>query len=412
MQAKYENSSSDVKTVPSKIHFIWVGGAIPEKYLKKLQQIAKTAELSGFEINLWVDNEMNYIKTSVNSGIDIPNLNLRNVNELKSQMREDPFYQEDDRFIKFWEYVGRERVGFKNLAAAADLLRFEIIRQHGGYYFDTDIDFILDEKSRFIADEIPLGIKAHIDVGISLANSDFNDPLYMARVNDTNNDIIAAEPYHTVLEQTIQNAMEYYENYDSETLPANYQRRFGQYATVMDAKRSPYQPPINFRREYTINAGPGALMEALREYVASMRDSVTRFMTLKVGTENVTSTQPKEILGVSVLTKCDKNWLNKIPKSAQKAFESGDVRFSPEMSQTEEQFEQDEIEDQQDSVSDDGSKETINLDTPGEKEAGIPAAEKQQSAHNRQNSDRFFAKAEARPLPVYTANNDSSCVMY
>lgn len=113
-------SEYELRTLPSKIHFVWVGGPIRAQYLRTIMDVAAVALKSGFEVNLWVDNEMNYIKTSTQEGIDIPNLRIRNVHELEEGMRNAPFYEEGDRYKKFWEYVNRERVGFKNLAAAAD----------------------------------------------------------------------------------------------------------------------------------------------------------------------------------------------------------------------------------------------------------------------------------------------------
>ncbi len=132
--SEYESDSEseyELHTLPSKIHFVWVGGPIRAQYLRTIMDVAAVALKSGFEVNLWVDNEMNYIKTSTQEGIDIPNLRIRNIHELEEGMRNDPFY-EGDRYKKFWEYANRERVGFRNLAAAADFFRFEILRQEVG----------------------------------------------------------------------------------------------------------------------------------------------------------------------------------------------------------------------------------------------------------------------------------------
>ncbi len=48
--------------VPKKIHFIWLGSPIPQKYLFSISELSSVAKRSGFTINLWVDKESNYWK--------------------------------------------------------------------------------------------------------------------------------------------------------------------------------------------------------------------------------------------------------------------------------------------------------------------------------------------------------------
>lgn len=152
----------NTKPTPQKIHFIWLGGPIYPKYLKSIQGVAELAKIDGYEINLWVDNERNYYKTADQEQIHIPNLRIRKIREeLYANQIHDPFYlgndpdfsikkdeatnddeeKPGDRSKHFQSYVERELVGFKNFAAAADLLRLEILRQEGGWYFDTDTYF-------------------------------------------------------------------------------------------------------------------------------------------------------------------------------------------------------------------------------------------------------------------------------
>ncbi|KTD82222.1 TcdA/TcdB catalytic glycosyltransferase domain-containing protein [Legionella waltersii] len=327
-----EHDTPHALTVPPKIHFVWVGGPIREKYLRTIMDVAMVAKRSGFEINLWVDNDMNYVKTSAQEGIDIPNLRIRNVHELEVQMQNDPFY-EGDRYKKFWEYVNRERVGFRNLAAAADFFRFEILRQEGGYYFDTDIVFCLDENSRFVADEIPFGVKAHVDLHTGV----YESSCVVSAIGDVNNDIIAAVPYHEVMEGAIQFAMEQHEMYDTTPMQGNFRKKFGAYSNIMDAKRIPYQSgePINLRRAQTIQAGPGALRDAMQTYVTSISaDDFSTLNTLKVGDSrsSVVSESKKPIMGVEIISKCDKTWLMHKRKAQQKAFDTDSIAIEPALS--------------------------------------------------------------------------------
>jgi len=151
---------------PALFHFIWIGGPIPPEYLHDLQRITKVAKKSGFQVNFWVDSLLNYHQTSVAYDIDIPDLQIKSIDELIEGMKQDPFHGEDLNFSRFLSYVNREMIGYKNLASASDWLRYEILRQFGGYYFDTDLKFILDEHSLFIPDELPLGIKLRTDLKI------------------------------------------------------------------------------------------------------------------------------------------------------------------------------------------------------------------------------------------------------
>ncbi|BCZ97584.1 TPA: glycosyltransferase [Legionella pneumophila subsp. pneumophila] len=341
--SEYDSDSEseyELHTLPSKIHFVWVGGPIRDQYLRTIMDVAAVALKSGFEVNLWVDNEMNYIKTSTQEGMDIPNLRIRNIHELEEGMRNDPFY-EGDRYKKFWEYVNRERVGFRNLAAAADFFRFEILRQEGGYYFDTDIVFYLDENSQFVADEVAFGIKAHVD----LHTGSLPDPRggvsahYVTTLGNVNNDIIAAIPEHEVMEDAILNAMQRYEEYDSSSLPLeSFKKRFGPYGNLMDAKRSPYQleGAGDFRKHQTIAAGPGALQDALRDYMQDVEvDDYNLLVTLKVGNQHSKVADDKDkkpIMGIEVVSKCDKTWLTKKRKAAQKAFDTDSIAIEPSLS--------------------------------------------------------------------------------
>lgn len=126
---------------PKEIHFIWIGGPIPPKYLQTIKRITALANKSGFKVNLWVDDEMNYHQTAAKHDLSISDLKIRNIDELLKRIHSDPFYKTEDR-MKYFQYcVEREGVGFKNLSAAGDFLKYELIRQQGGYYFDTDTIF-------------------------------------------------------------------------------------------------------------------------------------------------------------------------------------------------------------------------------------------------------------------------------
>ncbi|HAT6976708.1 TPA: glycosyltransferase [Legionella pneumophila] len=373
-----EDEEYEISTIPSKIHFVWVGGPIPAQYLRTIMDVAAVALKSDFEVNLWVDNDMNYIKTSTQEEIDIPNLRIRNIHELEEGMRNDPFY-EGERYKKFWEYVNRERVGFRNLAAAADFFRFEILRQEGGYYFDTDIVFYLHENSQFVADEVAFGIKAHVDLHIGSWRDPRGELKYVvSSVGSTNNDIIAAIPEHEVMEAAILNAMQRHEEYDSSQLTGEYLKRFGRYGNFMDAKRSPYQleGARDFRRHQTIAAGPGALQDALNNFTKGITvDEHNLLDSLKVGNPNsrvANDKDKKPIMGIEVVSKCDKTWLTKKRKADQKAFDTDSIALEPVVSKEFRQaISENEAYSDAESESDDESTEEIIFDDNLRKEQFI-----------------------------------------
>lgn len=151
----------------------------------------------------------------------------------------------------------------------------------------------MDENSQFVADEVAFGIKAHVD----LYTGSLRDPhgrgptiYHVNTLGDVNNDIIAAIPDHEVMEDAILNAMQRHEEYDLSPLPReSLKKRFGPYGNLMDAKRTPYQleGSMDFRKHQTIAAGPGALQDALRDYMEGVEvEDYNLLMTLKVGNES------------------------------------------------------------------------------------------------------------------------------
>lgn len=163
-------------------------------------------------------------------------------------------------------------------------------------------------------------------------------------LGDVNNDIIAAIPDHEVMEDAILNAMQRHEEYDSSPLPReSLKKRFGPYGNLMDAKRTPYQleGPMDFRKYQTIAAGPGALQEALRDYMEGVEvEDSSLLVTLKVGNESsrvANDKDKKPIMGIEVVSKCDKTWLTKTSKAKkrkarQKAFDTDSLAIEPALS--------------------------------------------------------------------------------
>lgn len=311
--------------LPKKIHFIWVGGPVPEKYLRSIQKLADIAKRSGFEINLWVDNEMNYQKTSTQANIQIPNLRIRMIDELQEKMSADPFYQGEEGEVRLRQFnycVRREMVGFKNLAAASDFLRYEILRQEGGYYFDTDTEFKVDSSSRLTPDCPVLGIKGNFEIrwGRNWDNSVNIKELGGA------NDIIAALPNHNVLQEVILSSIANYRKLDREEYsswgPSSFREKdikLRKGVKTMDAKRYPFgenkAPFVRNRRNLTIEAaGPSVFCDAVKKYWEGQNNhSDDALDSLRINRGNRSEF---ELAGIQVTSHSDQTWLKK-PSSSE-----------------------------------------------------------------------------------------------
>lgn len=197
---------------PLILHFIWVGGHLPQKYLRTLIKIAPVARKSHFTLNLWLDdiknfnvsldnfmgfNDQNKLFLDLAINAKTLGITLRNINELLPAMEKSNFYQNANRLRHFKNFVRREAVGFKNLAAVSDLLRYEILRQEGGIYSDTDTDFNIEKNSLFEPIKLPWGIKT----------------TYFTETQN-GNDIIATVPQHPALKYTLEHSLEAYQKID------------------------------------------------------------------------------------------------------------------------------------------------------------------------------------------------------
>jgi len=93
-------------SIPKKIHFIWIGGILPDQYLTSIIKLAQIAKKSGFEFCLWVDNDNNFyqafenrIKKNRHGYFDISEdciqksgIKIRKINDLLENMKQDTFY--------------------------------------------------------------------------------------------------------------------------------------------------------------------------------------------------------------------------------------------------------------------------------------------------------------------------------
>jgi len=100
--------------IPKRMHFLWFGNEIPEKYIKNIMSFRRNNPY--YEINLWTEKISDELKKK-SSGIFIVGNLTREVEQFTTK---DLIFEES------------------NMGAKSDIARYEIVYRHGGMYLDTD----------------------------------------------------------------------------------------------------------------------------------------------------------------------------------------------------------------------------------------------------------------------------------
>lgn len=120
--------SSNIRPIPTNIHYFWAGGEIPDKLIKN---IATNAEkMSGFKSIVHVDADTPELLQTIKLKLekDAPGVTIMNLHE-------EDFFQP----LKNTELYAYFRRGQgKNLAATSDVARYPLMNKYGGIYLDTD----------------------------------------------------------------------------------------------------------------------------------------------------------------------------------------------------------------------------------------------------------------------------------
>jgi len=334
-------SSTDMRSemnephsIPRNVHFIWVGGPIPEKYLKTVLQVTQHLEKMdlGFEVNLWVDNKDNLIKPLQKlltlSEIEehqgkYSGIRLKMVSELEEIINTHEVFKEDNNRRDMHCMLGREAIGSKNLAALADLMRY-IFLLEGGYYFDVDTVFKRSKVFVDVNEQPPYGI--YLNFRISM-----NPDLMISGGND----IIGAIPNHPIILSAIRNCIQRYKELDERHYNEHDEQILAMVGikylagksgtTSMDAKRYPRNPnttnhlvlqalnPHCRKMGLSIQAsGPGALADATIKFITDRKLPDPEFL----GCYKQTSEHPSGIpclLDLKLFSRSDLNWLDKTP---------------------------------------------------------------------------------------------------
>jgi len=139
-----------ISPIPKNIHFIWIGNAEPPDYFTKYFLPSFQTNMPEFEIKLWKNKDLtqtNFPKTW-------------KYIQIAKKIHGKQMYDEEGR--QLYDKDCSKPLTENRFAQITDLMRLEIIYNHGGFYFDINFEIlkpmynILNKKKKFIGcNEIP-----------------------------------------------------------------------------------------------------------------------------------------------------------------------------------------------------------------------------------------------------------------
>ena len=125
----------EVSPIPKKLHFIWLGPITPpylEKFMKTFETYAP-----GYEQRLWGDSDIN------KKNFPITYDTIQKVRDYQGEKVKE--YTNQKTMLK----TTAEPYTYSKYAQVADLMRYEIVNTHGGYYFDANMFLLKDITKLF-----------------------------------------------------------------------------------------------------------------------------------------------------------------------------------------------------------------------------------------------------------------------
>ncbi len=119
---------SNIRPIPTNIHYFWAGGEIPDKLVKNIA--ANAEKMPGFTSIVHVDADTPELLQAIKLKLetDAPGVTVMNLHD-------EDFFQP----LKTTELYTYFRKGQgKNLAATSDVARYPLMNKYGGIYLDTD----------------------------------------------------------------------------------------------------------------------------------------------------------------------------------------------------------------------------------------------------------------------------------
>ncbi|MGL5968373.1 MAG: glycosyltransferase family 32 protein [Kluyvera sp.] len=122
-----ESLNSSVSSIPKEIHYIWLGEKeVPNIAMHNI--INSSKQNPEYKITLWSDNPEKIKNQILNAGYSKAILTKINI-------------RQPDLSTKVAAAISRECTdnNFKNYAAASDIMRLAVLKDHGGIYMDVDV---------------------------------------------------------------------------------------------------------------------------------------------------------------------------------------------------------------------------------------------------------------------------------
>lgn len=119
---------SNIRPIPTDIHYFWAGGEIPDKLIKNIA--ANAEKMPGFTSIVHVDADTPELLQAIKLKLEkeAPGVTVMNLHD-------EDFFQP----LKTTELYTYFRQGQgKNLAATSDVARYPLMNKYGGIYLDTD----------------------------------------------------------------------------------------------------------------------------------------------------------------------------------------------------------------------------------------------------------------------------------
>ena len=151
-----------ISPIPRKIHMIWLGPKKPPYLTKFMKTFKKYAP--GYTIRLWGDKDITK-KTLPITFPYIQKIKKKHGEKIKEYTKQKTMYKSDDTPYTYSKF-----------AQISDLMRYEIVNTHGGYYFDANMFLVKDITKLFQRKEIFVGcneLGANLQKSEILSNSFF-----------------------------------------------------------------------------------------------------------------------------------------------------------------------------------------------------------------------------------------------
>lgn len=132
-----DHTSQSRKKVPKQIHYIWIGGTIPTKYIKGIKKSVDVCP--NFQVNLWISEKMSFgDEDHANNTLaaEEAGATVQEIDDLVSSK-----FTPTEKWAMELEWGwkdGRDGAKKPNFGAVSDIIRAIILMDKGGIYIDTD----------------------------------------------------------------------------------------------------------------------------------------------------------------------------------------------------------------------------------------------------------------------------------